>query len=153
MNLERMFEPIHPGEYELKCSLRENGYEVKDVSNDVTYFNKDIDLIATNIGTGAVTNLEVKWDKRIAATGNLFIEIENPRSLGGNGWFKFCQADMLAYGDAINKKFYFFRVAALKKYIEAHEDELEVRKIWDGSKGYLLPLLHVEHLLVCAVEV
>lgn len=147
------FENRTPGEYDLIWSLREHGYKVIDVSKDPAYWDKDIDLIATNIFTNNTTSLEVKWDKRIAATGNLFIELENPRSKGGNGWFKFCEADMLAYGDACNRIFYFIKVSNLKKYIEENKLELDCRTTGDGSYGYLIPLALVEHLFECAVRI
>ena len=62
------FETRKPGEYELLKSLRENGYEVRDVSQDPSYWDKDIDLIVTNLETKVITNIEVKWDNRISET-------------------------------------------------------------------------------------
>lgn len=62
------FETRKPGEYELLQSLRANGYEVKDVSQDPSYWEKDIDLIATNLETKVTTSIEVKWDNRISTT-------------------------------------------------------------------------------------
>lgn len=133
-------EPVHPGEYELKWALREHGYKVKDVSMDPQYWHEDVDLIATNIFTDAVTKIEVKWDKRLAETGNFFIEINNPKGECGKGWFKICQADILAYGDAINKIFYMIEFPKLKEYINENESSLEMRRTWDGSEGYVLPV-------------
>lgn len=140
MELEQIFEPIHPGEYELKNALRESGYKVKDVSMDPYYWHEDVDLIATNLSTNNVTKIEVKWDKRLADTGNFFIEINNPKGEYGKGWFKICKADILAYGDAVNKMFYLIKFPQLKKYIEEHEQELQMRRTWDGSEGYILPI-------------
>lgn len=133
-------EPVHPGEYELKWALREHGYKVRDVSMEPEYWHEDVDLIATNIFTDVVTKIEVKWDKRLAETGNFFIEIDNPKGEYGKGWFKICKADILAYGDAINKRFYMIEFPQLQEYIERHKEELEVRKTWDGSVGYILPI-------------
>lgn len=140
MSLEELFEPRHPGEYELKKALRNSGYTVKDVSDNPNYWTKDIDLIAFNETTGSLTSLEVKWDNRIAQTGNMYVEIENPRSWNGLGWFRFCEADMLAYGDAINGIFYFIEVAALKEYIKEKQTKLEKRMCADGAYGYLVPI-------------
>ena len=140
MSLEEMLEPRHPGEYELKKSLRANGYIVQDVSDNPNYWNKDIDLIAQNTTTGVLTSLEVKWDNRIAQTGNMYIETENPRSNKGLGWFRFCEADMLAYGDAINGIFYFIGVAALRDYIKDNKAKLSMRTCADGAYGYLVPI-------------
>lgn len=140
-SLERMSEENHPGEHQLKWSLREHGYIVKDVSNNEKYFDKDIDLIATNIFTGVTTTLEVKWCQCISKTGNLFIEIENPRSVqwNGEGWYYHCQADLLAYGDAVNKIFYFIKVSALREYVEKNKEKLSIGRTLDGSVGYKVP--------------
>lgn len=148
MNLEEMFEPVHPGEYELKWMLREYGYKVRDVSMEPEYWHEDVDLIATNLFTEEETKIEVKWDKRLADTGNLFIETINPKGEYGKGWFKICKADILAYGDAINKIFYFVNFKALQEYIEKSAATLEERKTWDGSIGYIVPLSEVSAFTV-----
>ena len=153
MNLEELFDKRTPGEYDLKWSLREHGYKVLDVSGIPAYWDKDIDLIATNIFTDVTTTIEVKWDSRISATGNMFIELENPRSKGGRGWFSFCEADLLAYGDATNRIFYFIRIADLRQFIEDNKLNLQCRTTGDGSYGYLIPLALVEHLFECVVQV
>lgn len=143
LDLSMIGEPVHPGEYELKWALREHGYKVRDVSMEPEYWHEDVDLIATNIFTEKVTKIEVKWDKRLAETGNFFIEFINPKGEFGKGWFKICKADVLAYGDAVNKIFYMIDFNELKKYIAENEEYLEVRKVWDGSTGYLVPLRDV----------
>ena len=150
---EELFEPNNPGERELKQALRAQGYKVRDVSDNSCYWSKDIDLIVTNTATGKITNVEVKWDYYIANTGNLFIELSNPRSKGGNGWFKFCEADALAYGDAHNKVFYTFDFPQLREFINEHKKEFNCRTTADGSYGYLVPLALVKHLVKSAVAV
>lgn len=77
------------GETEAIELFTKNGYDVKDVSNNSGYYDKDIDLIVTN-PYGITKRIEVKADSRIADTGNLFIEYLNPRSKGGAGWYRFC---------------------------------------------------------------
>ena len=70
----------------------DRGYIVNDVSKDEYYFDKDIDFFIINPTTGNSRSFEVKWDSRINSTGNLFLEIANPRSKqwGGDGWYKHC---------------------------------------------------------------
>lgn len=122
------------------------GYTVKDVSGNTNYFDKDIDLVVTNT-TGITKTIEVKADSRIADTGNFFIEYLNPRSKGGAGWFRFCQADLLYYADMVNKVFYIFDFKALKGFIEENERELKSISTYDGSVGYALPLVAVEEIV------
>ena len=114
---ELLFDKKNPGEHELTWFLRNHGYIVDDVSGEPAYWNKDIDLLITSIlGEDEVISIEVKWDKYIAATGNLFIELENPRSICGIGWFNFCEAEYLAYGDARNRIFYFIKKNTKENY-------------------------------------
>lgn len=154
LDINKFFEKRTPGEYELMWGLREHGYIVDNVTNEPNYWSKDIDfLIVPVLGADIVTSIEVKWDKRIAATGNLFIELENPRSIRGNGWFKFCEADYIAYGDAVNRIFYFIKLADLRAHIAEHKLELKYRTTSDGSYGYLLPLSDVAALVQGVLKV
>ena len=93
-------------------------YEVQDVSNDSNYWYKDIDFIITSPTTNLTKTFEVKWDSRIADTGNLYLEIQSKNSKGGKGWFEFCEADYLAYGDSRKRKFYIMPMEALKQYVK-----------------------------------
>ena len=113
---EEYFIEYKAGETEAKELFTRNGYTVKDVSGNSKYFDKDIDLLVTN-PTGTTKRIEVKADFRIADTGNLFIEYLNPRSEGGLGWYRFCQADLVYYADMINKVFYIIEYSALKAVV------------------------------------
>ena len=86
--------------------MESRGYTVEDVSNNPQYWYKDIDFIVTSSTSGETKTFEVKWDTKVNTTGNLFLEYESLYSKGGKGWFEFCEADFLAYGDAITKVFY-----------------------------------------------
>lgn len=103
------------GEQAFAWRMKQAGYSIQDVSNNPDYWTKDIDFIATSPTTGAVKSFEVKWDSRINKTGNLYLEIANVHSKGGNGWFNFCQADFLAYGDALAKVFYVIPMDKLRE--------------------------------------
>lgn len=91
------------------------GYTVIDVSDNPEYWDKDIDFIITSPTTGDTKTFEVKWDTKIQSTGNLYLELEAIHSKGGKGWFEFCQADYLAYGDANQNFFYVIPMAELRK--------------------------------------
>lgn len=135
--LEEAINPRRAGEWELKKYLRAHGAEVEDVSNNPNYWKKDIDLIADGI------NIEVKWDGVLAATGNMYIETCSDTVKNKPGWFNFCQADKLYYGDAQNKIFYIFDFPQLKEYVEAHKAEFKERSARDRNKyslGWLVPI-------------
>lgn len=154
---QQELEPNNPGEQELKDWFRSQGHYVIDVSDNPQFWDKDIDLLVTHKDIiEEPTTIEVKWDKKIAKTGNLFIErsqvkidtwgFEQPKE---DGWFNFCQAGLLFYGDAINKVYYVFKFQDLKHYILQNSWKWrtaqakdyyfwgDVRKI---SFGWLVPL-------------
>ena len=83
--------------------MESRNYLVEDVSSNSDFWHKDIDFIITSPTTGAVKSFEVKWDSRINSTGNLYLELSNINSKGGKGWFTFCEADYLVYGDAVSQ--------------------------------------------------
>lgn len=127
--------------------MRAQAIDVRDVSGNKDYWAQDIDFIISN-GEKQRT-VEVKYDTRIHKTGNMYIETANPRSQGGKGWFLFCQADYLAYGDAWNKCFYFIRIKDLREYVSKNEGRLREVSTYDGSRGFLIGLKDVEDLIIC----
>jgi hypothetical protein len=104
------------GELEFKRKAQEICKTIEYVGDNPDYWNKDIDFIVNDNIT-----VEVKWDSWINKTGNVFVETENPRSINGCGWFKFTQADLLAYGDSLNGTFYMIKMDVLREYVETHE--------------------------------
>ena len=94
------------------------GYKVEDVSGNPDYWYKDIDFIITSPTTQQTKTFEVKWDSRINQTGNLYLETTNIHSRDGLGWFKFCEADFLAYGDAAAGVFYVIPMIELRARVE-----------------------------------
>lgn len=105
------------GEQLFKEIMQSRNYTVKDVSNDSDYWDKDIDFIVTSPSTGSTKTFEVKWDSRINRTGNLYLEVTNIHSKGSKGWFEFCQADYLAYGDATTGTFYIIPLLELREKV------------------------------------
>lgn len=79
---------------------------------------QDIDLIAQK--DGKETTIEVKWDNVINKSGNLFVETETDIDIGKKGWFKFCKADLLFYGDAKRNIFYVIKMSDLRDFIQKH---------------------------------
>lgn len=120
--------------------MTERAYIVEDVSGNPDYWGRDIDFLITS-PSGATKSFEVKWDERIHKTGNLFLETENPRSKGGKGWFQFCQADYLVYGDAVNRCFYVIPLLELKEKIK--DLPYKWANTYDGSVGRLISLYDI----------
>lgn len=136
------------GERLFQGLMNAKGFVVKDVSGNADYFSKDIDFIITNPTTGNTRTFEVKWDQRIYKTGNMFLEIENPRSKqwNGQGWWLHCQADYLVYGDAVSGKFYIMKMDELRQRVEAMH--LPTRCTSDLSVGMILPLDLIRDIVV-----
>lgn len=120
-------------------------YQVQDVSNDSSYWEKDIDFIITSPTSGLTKTFECKWDSRINRTGNLYLELFNINSKGGRGWWKFCKADYVAYGDALAQVFYIFPLAQLRERVEKIGPRLG--RCGNDSEGFLVSLDEVKDLI------
>ena len=131
------------GETLFKSIMQSKGYEVQDVSAEPEYWEKDIDFIITSPTTGLTKTFEVKYDYCINYTGNLYIELTNIYSKGGKGWFQFCQADLLAYGDAHNNIFYIIDMEQLRKHL--FFNQYKVTGCNGDSTGLLVPLADIKH--------
>lgn len=133
------------GEKLFKQMMQAQNYEVKDVSDDSNYWYKDIDFIVTSPSSGLTKTFEVKYDNRINQTTNLYLELTNVHSKGGRGWYEFCEADYLAYGDARAQCFYIIPFGALKERVK----ELNPRLArCDGdSTGLLVSLKDINDLV------
>ena len=122
------------GELRAYNYLQANGWVVEDVTQDQEYWYQDIDLVAHN-GDTSLT-VEVKWDSRIWQTGNMFIETVTDLDRSKGGWFSYCQADYIYYGDSVNQLFYVFKTDDLRAFVSTHM--MEERKAADyNSRGVL----------------
>lgn len=87
----------------VKAHLESRGNKIIDVSQVKEYQKRDIDFIVSK--DGKTTTLEVKKDKSLFRTGNIFIECGSYR---GNyysaGWIKYCDADYICYYDTTAAK-------------------------------------------------
>ena len=122
-----------PGELEFKLQAQQQGHKLEYVGDEPEFWRRDIDFIINDR-----TAVEVKWDSWINTTGNLFIETANPRSKDGKGWYLFCEADYLAYGDSRINQFYIIKMSDLRHYISTHNLELKITN--DGAEGFLVSL-------------
>lgn len=132
---ERLFQQIMEG----------RNYKVEDVSMNPDYWYKDIDFFVTSSTSGERKSFEVKWDSCISRTGNLYLELTNVHSKGGKGWYKFCEADYLAYGDAKNRIFYIIPLLELKKKVEQLPSRYA--KCGYDSTGLLVSLKDIKDII------
>lgn len=125
--------------------MQQRKYIVEDVSDNPEYWDRDIDFIITSPTSGTTKTFEIKWDSRVNQTGNMYLELNNVHSKGGQGWFNFCQADYLAYGDAAAKVFYIIPLLELKERVK----KLPYRQASCGSDsiGQLVALKDIQDLI------
>ena len=133
------------GENLFKQIMESRNYKVEDVSGNEEYWNKDIDFIITSSTTGITKTFECKFDSRINQTNNLYLERTNIHSKNGIGWFEFCQADYLAYGDAITGTFYIIPMADLRE--RAKSLPYRSAKCGYDSTGQLVSLKDIEDIV------
>ena len=132
------------GEQLFQQIMESRGYTVEDVSNNPQYWYKDIDFIVTSSTSGETKTFEVKWDTKINTTGNLFLEYESLYSKGGKGWFEFCEADFLAYGDAVTKVFYIIDMEQLRQ--AANNLPFRSARCGNDSIGQLVALKDIQEI-------
>ena len=124
--------------------MQQKGYIVEDVSNNPEYWYRDIDFIVTSSTSGETKTFEVKWDSKISNTGNLYLELTSLYSKGGRGWFEFCEADYLAYGDAVTKVFYIIDMAQLRQ--AANNLPFRSARCGNDSIGQLVALKDIQEI-------
>lgn len=133
------------GEALFKQRLENSGYSVQDVSNNPEYWYKDIDFIVTSPVSQLTRTFEVKYDSRINSTGNMYLELTNVNSKGGRGWYEFCEADFLAYGDARAQIFYIVPLADLKERVKKLAPR--VARCAQDSTGLLVSIDSISDLI------
>ena len=133
------------GEQLFQAIMSRRKYGVNNVSRNRKYWDKDIDFLITSPTTGLTKSFEVKWDNRLSTTGNLYLELSNVHSKNGLGWWRFCEADYLAYGDAVNREFYIIPLVDLRERV--YFLNLEQKRCGGDSVGLLLPLAAIKDLV------
>lgn len=134
------------GEQLFKQLMEQRGHNVEDFTAQKAYQIQDIDFRITS-PAGKVATFEVKYDSKIHSTGNLFVEYFSAHNYGGLGWYEFCKADYIAYGDAHTDTFYCFLLEDLRQLINSHKFNVATA---DNEKvaGYLVPLRLIEKMEV-----
>ena len=153
-------EPRNAGELQLKRYFRLNDYIVDDVSDNSHYWDKDIDLVVYYPHSKDSFTAEVKWDSQISDTGNLFLETQSDIDKKKDGWFNFCEADYIYYGDANKHLFYKINRVSLSMWLMWNKDRLKYRTANDyingvlikQSGGYLVPIEEIQDLILETID-
>ena len=133
------------GEDLFEQRMKNKGYQVQNVSADPQYWGQDIDFLITSPTTGLTKSVEVKWDSKINSTGNLYLEFVNKNSEGCGGWFEFCQADYLAYGNAKANTFLVIPMQELRERVKRLPQR--VGFCGNDSAGYLVHVSQIKDLI------
>ena len=133
------------GERLFQQRMEQQGYQVQDVSANEQYFRKDIDFLITSPTTGQTKSFEVKWDTKINRTGNLYLEFVNKNSEASLGWWEFCKADYLAYGNAKTNTFLVIEMQQLRERFA--QLPKRVGFCGDDSAGYLVHISQIKDLI------
>lgn len=134
------------GELLFQQRMLELNYKVQDVSGNPEYWSKDIDFIVTSSTSGLTKSFEIKWDSRINNTGNLYLELTNVHSKGGRGWYEFCEADFLAYGDSQAGCFYIISLSDLRERVSKQQRN-RYAQCGNDSTGLLIALADIQDLI------
>lgn len=132
------------GELLFQQKMIDKGYQVEDTTANEQYFRKDIDFLVTDPTTGIQQSWEVKWDTKIDSTGNLYLEFINRNSEGCSGWYEFCKADYLAYGNAKGNTFIVVEMAKLRERVKQLPQRVAC---CDDSAGYLVHISQIKDII------
>lgn len=123
----------------VKRHLESRGNTVIDVSQDKAYQKIDVDFLVRK--DGQETTLEVKKDKNLFRTGNLFFEVG---FMKGNyytaGWLSKCQAQYLCYYDTAKRHGVIIDFPNTLPLLEKYAVERHFKDTVDGGCGKALLL-------------
>ncbi|MEL7646990.1 MAG: hypothetical protein AAGU76_02800 [Sedimentibacter sp.] len=113
-----------------------------DVRNDKEFQKIDVDFIVGNKGTRVEIKTEYSYGKYSKDKQRFYVEDISSQSINSDGWYRYCQADILVDFDALNNIMYFFRLVDLKEYIETFYEKdkkkVDYVKLQKGSCGYVV---------------
>lgn len=121
------------GEAEFIKFAESMNWVVEDVSDNPDYQKVDTDFIVTN-KKGESKLVEVKWDKRIAETGNMFCETISHCYYANKGWLHFSDADEVWYGCATTRTFYVVKLDDLREYVKKYKPYQVVFNDYENNK-------------------
>lgn len=133
------------GEYIVEKELTARGWYVHNVSCEYEYQKKDIDIVA--IKGDIKAEIEIKYDREMHKTGNLFIEIYQDLATERKGWYYYSEAEFLFYINETNGISYCFRMDDIRAYCELHREEVKTGVMHEDKLtrvGILLPLKDIQ---------
>ena len=115
------------------------GFIVKDVSEQKTFQNSEIDLILYN-KYGKDVKVEIKSDRHIKSNANIIVEMKryyHNLNRFYDGWYKFSKADYIIYVNQVYKKIYIINFKHFKVAIQAYNNFFgipsDTKVIMDGN--------------------
>lgn len=146
------------GEQFAQQILESLGAQIEDVSANPTYWAQDVDMLARK--DDKELKIEVKWDQMVSRYGNIFLETFSNLEKGESGWFIYSQADILWYGDSVNKLFYLYKLEDLRQYLDTREP-LYIKKHTKQchkdknktSEGLCIPVNELAHLCIAVIDI
>lgn len=119
------------GEVAVKKLLEDRGWLVYDVSADLEYQLRDIDLVAEK--EDGIRTIEVKTDNLFNTTGNICFELISNISTGRKGWYHMCDADLLIV--YTTNKFIVIDMKQLKQH-GLPDGKISYTRCWENGKYY-----------------
>ena len=142
-NFNELNEETRKEEERISRMLQRRGYIVTDTRDIQEYREKDIDFVVEM--QKQVINVEVKADKQMHSTGNFYIEFSHDRPTKGKtqGWYFYCEADIICYTDMVNNKGYMLNWKKMKPNLHG---EYPIKGNWNQhdkgtwTRGYLVDI-------------
>lgn len=118
--------------------MKARGHRVIDVRSARDYQKQDIDFLLIN-NKAQQCSLEVKHDRNMNNTGNLFFEGAKERKTGWyDGWLSKCAADYICF--YCNGRGYILNFKDTKARLKELSREIEYYIDGGRAKAYLLPI-------------
>lgn len=140
------------GEVAVKKLLEDRGWLVYDVSAELEYQLRDIDLVAEK--EDSIRTIEVKTDNLFNTTGNICFELISNISTGRKGWYHICDADLLIV--YTTNKFIVIDMKQLKQH-GLPDGKISYTRCWENGKYYkesqikLVPLTSLQEMGIVQV--
>jgi hypothetical protein len=128
-------------ENEIAKHFKNKGFKIYDLRNSEKYRKKDVDFLLQKNKKNIL--FEVKADEQISKTKNILIEYSHERDVGFyEGWYHYCQADVICYHDVVNELGYLLNWKNLKRGIK---NKIRFMEFWNKedkcwTQAYLVPI-------------